>query len=47
MKNVDPNGIGDIMIIVTNRNKDGSLMKIYQVHRLVIDRSRFEIKRRE
>ena len=46
--NVDPNGIGNIMLkitIIISRKKDGIIIKYYQIHRFELDRTKLEIKR--
>ena len=44
--NLDPNGTGNIMIIIIIcGKKDGIIINFYQMHRLELDRSRLEIKR--
>jgi hypothetical protein len=47
--NVDPNGIGDIMVIIViiiiiSRKKDGNIIKFYQMHLLELYRIRLENK---
>ena len=44
--NLDPNGTGNIMIIIIIcGKKDGIIINFYQMHRLELDRSWLEIKR--